>query len=100
MAYLFADYPPIVRSIAYAIVLALHPAAANRVYNIGEAHTPTIAERLQNLPSSTVPLVTANAYDFPHDIAYDTTRIRSELGYKERIPYGEGFKRTLRTTQA
>ena len=90
-----------VENVALAIVVAaLHPAAANRVYNVGEAYTPTIAERLQNLPSSTVPLVAANAYDFRQDIAYDTNRIRSELGYNERISYEEGLKRTLQATQA
>lgn len=90
-----------VENVALAIVLAaLNPAAANRVYNVGEASTPTMAERLQNLPSSTVPLVAANAYDFRQDIAYDTTRIRVELGYSERISYEEGLTRTLRATQA
>lgn len=34
------------------------------------------------------------------DIAYDTTRIRAEWGYKERISYEEGLKRTLGATHA
>lgn len=49
-----------VENVAHAIVLAaLHPAAANRIYNVGEALTPTIAERLQTLPSSTLPIIEA-----------------------------------------
>jgi nucleoside-diphosphate-sugar epimerase len=85
-----------VENISAAIVLtALHPAAANRVYNIGEAYTPTIAERLQTLPSSALPLVEANDYDFHQNIAYDTARIRKELGYTEPVSYEEGLKRTF-----
>jgi nucleoside-diphosphate-sugar epimerase len=40
----------------------------------------------------------ANAYDFRQDIAYDTTRIRAELGYNESVSYEECLKRTLRAT--
>ncbi len=82
------------------MLAALHSAAANQVYNVGEAYTPTIAKRLQNLPPSNIPPVAANAYDFRQDIAYDTTRIRAEWGYKERISYEEGLKRTLGATHA
>jgi nucleoside-diphosphate-sugar epimerase len=41
--------------------------------------------------------VTVNAptYNFRQDIAYDTTRIRRELGYSEIVPYELGLKRTL-----
>jgi nucleoside-diphosphate-sugar epimerase len=86
-----------VENVASAIVLAaLHPAAANRLYNVGEAYTPTIAERLRDLPSSSLPMAPATGYDFRHDIAYDTTRIRTELGYKERATYSDGLQRTLR----
>jgi nucleoside-diphosphate-sugar epimerase len=85
-----------VENISAAIVLAaLHPAGANRVYNVGEACTPTIAERLQTLPASTLPLIEANGYDFHQNLAYDTTRIRKELGYTEPVTYEEGLRRTL-----
>ncbi len=85
-----------VENVAAAIVLvALHPAAAGRIYNVGEAYTPTIAERLQNLPPSALPTTQAEGYDFRHDIAYDTSRIRQELGYAERASYKEGLRRTL-----
>jgi nucleoside-diphosphate-sugar epimerase len=85
-----------VENVAAAIVLAaLHPAAANRVYNVGEANTPTISERLQTLPPATLPLVEAHGYDFQQNIAYDTTRIREELGYTEPVSYEDGLDRTL-----
>jgi len=85
-----------VENVAAAIVLAaLHPAAAGRIYNVGEAYTPTIAERLQSLPPSSLRTAHPDGYDFRHDMAYDTTRIRQELGYVERVSYEEGLRRTL-----
>jgi nucleoside-diphosphate-sugar epimerase len=85
-----------VENVAAAIVLAaLHPAAANRIYNVGEAYTPVMGERLKDLPPSALPSVDPKGYDFRHDIAYDTTRIRKELGYTEPVSYEEGLKRTL-----
>ena len=95
------NYPPwrwthgYVENVAAAIVLAaLHPAASGRVYNLGEAYTPTIAERLKSLPASSVPSVDDN-YDFRQNIAYDTTRIRRELGYEEPVNDDEALRRTL-----
>jgi nucleoside-diphosphate-sugar epimerase len=82
------------RTSAHAIVLAaLHPAAAG-IYNVGEEDPPTVAERLKNLPRSSVP-DTAMPLNFEHNIAYDTSRIRRDLGYKEPIDYAEGLRRTL-----
>jgi nucleoside-diphosphate-sugar epimerase len=85
-----------VENVAAAIVLAvLHPAASGRIYNIGEEHTPTIAERLASLPASDISPDLDSAFNFAHDIAYDTTRIRRELGYREPVTYAEGLRRTL-----
>ncbi len=87
-----------VENVAAAITAAaLHPAAANRIYNVGEAYTPTIAERLKSLPSSHLRVAEAVGFDFGNDIAYDTTRIRRELGYLEPVSYEEGLRRTLNT---
>ncbi|MBZ5572362.1 MAG: NAD-dependent epimerase/dehydratase family protein [Acidobacteriia bacterium] len=85
-----------VENVAAAIVLAAtHPAAAGRVYNVGEEHTPTVAERLAGLPPSSVATDEGSPYNFAQDIAYDTQRIRTELGYKEVVSYEEGLRRTL-----
>jgi Nucleoside-diphosphate-sugar epimerases len=85
-----------VENVAAAIVRAsLTDAAAGRVYNVGEEYTPTIEERLRTLPTSSVVTVNAPTYNFRQDIAYDTTRIRRELGYSEIVPYELGLKRTL-----
>jgi len=83
-----------VENVAHAIVVAaLHPAAAG-IYNVGEEMTPTVAERLAHLPPSSV-AHEAPPFHFEHDIAYDTTRIRRELAYKEPVEYAQGLRRTL-----
>ena len=84
-----------VENVAAAIVLAaMHADAPRRIYNVGESYTPTIQERLSALPPSNIPDL-----DPPRgvmqDIAYDTARIRRELGYTEIVSYDEGIRRTL-----
>ncbi|HUI84083.1 MAG TPA: NAD-dependent epimerase/dehydratase family protein [Candidatus Binatia bacterium] len=86
-----------VENVAAAIALAaLHPAAANRTYNVGEEHTPTVGERLARLPASSVPASTNPKFNFGQHIAYDTTRIRTELGYAEVVPEEEAMAATSR----
>ena len=68
------------------MLAATTPEAAGRVYNVGEEHTPTIAERLAWMPASSIEPVTENTFNYAHDIAYDTSRIRQELGYQEIVP--------------
>jgi nucleoside-diphosphate-sugar epimerase len=85
-----------VENVAAAIALAtLHPAAKGRVYNVGEEYTPTIAERLAKLPASTIPSDRGSKFNFSQDIAYDTTRIRRELGYQEIVPEEAALRMTL-----
>jgi len=84
-----------VENVADAVVLAAtSPAAANRVYNVGEADTPTVAERLPWMPVSAVQS-SNEKFNFEQDIAYDTSRVRNELGYCEVIPEREAMLRTL-----
>ena len=84
-----------VENVAAAIVLAtVHPGAAGRIYNVGEAETPTVGARLRDLPRRVTP-VTPISGNFAHHIAYDTSPIRTELGYEEPVPYHEGLRRTL-----
>lgn len=86
-------------NVAHAIVLATTaPTAAGRIYNVGEAYTPTIAERLEKLPPSSVPIDTNPKFDFGQAIAYDTTRIRAELGYSELVPEDTAMKTTITST--
>ena len=85
-----------VENVAHAIALAaVHPAAEGRIYNVGEEYTPTVAERLRDLPPPAVE-IQAKSLNYAQNIAYDTGRIRREIGFHERIDYSEGLRRTLR----
>jgi nucleoside-diphosphate-sugar epimerase len=100
--------------VAEAVVLAVtNSASAVRIYNVGEAHTPTMAERLSEfaraagwggrileVPESELGETDRIPYDFAHRLAYDTARIRTELGYKEVIPRQVALARTLEYERA
>jgi nucleoside-diphosphate-sugar epimerase len=85
-----------VENVAAAVVLAaIHPAASGRIYNVGESPTPTVGERLAGLPPSSILTDESREFNLAQDIAYDTSRIRSELGYAEHVSYAEGLRHTL-----
>lgn len=89
-----------IENVATAIVLAAtHSVAVGRIYNVGEEYTPPVAERLSKLPSSQIP-IHSQPLNYDQDVVYDTSRIRSELGYREIVPYEEGLRRSLRNHQA
>ena len=74
-----------VTNVAAAIVLAAtHPAAAGRTYNVGEAATPTMGERLARLPAREAKGAEP-PFDYRQDMNVDTSRIREELGFTEQI---------------
>ena len=79
-------------NVAAAVALAvLDERASGRIYNVGEAHTPTMAERLARLPPrDDVPISPLEA-TFDQPIVYDTSRIRHELGYSESIAEAEAM---------
>lgn len=107
--YAYRDHPDwrwthgYVENVAAAIVLAAtHPVAAGNIYNLGEAYTPTIAERLRSLPPSAVQTDQSSKFNFAQNIAFDTSafdtsRIRNELGYREIIPEDEAMLRSLQS---
>jgi nucleoside-diphosphate-sugar epimerase len=73
-----------VDNVAGAIGLAvLDDRATGKTYNVGEARTPTVAERLRFLPARPDHPVFDKTANFEQDIVYDTSRIRRELGYRE-----------------
>jgi nucleoside-diphosphate-sugar epimerase len=85
-----------VENVAAAVALAAtHPSAGGRVYNVGEAYTPTMAQRLSSLPQSTIEPDVNSQFDFTQNIAYDTSRIRTELGYREIFSEEECLLRTF-----
>jgi len=98
-----------VENIATAITLAItDERASGRVYNVGEESIPTTAERVRmlaklvgwmgdivTLPQASLPPHLRDADHYSRDLAYDTSRIRSELGYKEVVSVDEGLRRTI-----
>lgn len=98
-----------VENVAAAIALAAtDDRASGRIYNVGEKSVPTSVDRVRSLaklvgwtgkivtfPRESLPPHLHDACDYSQDLAYDTGRIRSELGYGEAIPVDEGLRRTV-----
>jgi nucleoside-diphosphate-sugar epimerase len=98
-----------VENVAAAIALAVtDDRASGRIYNVGEESAPTIAERVRmlaklvgwtgkivTLPRPSLPIHLRDAYDYRNDLAYDTSRIRNELGYREVVSLDEGLRRSI-----
>lgn len=47
------------------------------------------------LPRASVPAHLRDSYCYAQDLAYDTSRIRNELSYKEIVSVDEGLQRTI-----
>lgn len=73
-----------VDNVAAAIVLAATHPNAHGIYNVGEADTPAMGERLARLPpraASPKP----PPFDYRQHMVCDSQRIRHDLGYREVI---------------
>ena len=100
-----------VEDVAEAMVLAAtHPAAAGRVYNVGQDFVRTPIEWLltfavmfnRSLEVETVPAgekallsERADASDLRYPLTLDTTRIRTELGFAEPTAERDALARTI-----
>ncbi|HXR17740.1 MAG TPA: NAD-dependent epimerase/dehydratase family protein [Terriglobales bacterium] len=98
-----------VENVSAAISLAvMDDRASGRIYNVGEESVPTTAERVRHLanlvrwegevvtvPRASLPPHLQDGYNYSVDLAYDTSRIRRELGYKEMVSVDEGLRRTI-----
>jgi nucleoside-diphosphate-sugar epimerase len=98
-----------VENVAVAIVQAVtNDNAAGRIYNVGEAETPTFAERIERIgrlmrwggtvkpmDSERLPLHLRLPYDARQDLVTDSGRARLELGYLEAVDEEEGLRRTI-----
>jgi nucleoside-diphosphate-sugar epimerase len=94
-----------VEDVAAAIALAAtHPRAAGRTYNVGEPHTPTQRQRVADLAAAcdwsgrmvdvddaALPPELRDPHAGSPDLAYDTSRIRTELGFTEVMSYAEAL---------
>lgn len=101
-----------VENTASAIALAVtNERAGNRIYNVGEIDALAEAEWVQSIglaagwngevvTLSKDSLPTQINQDYRHHLTTDTTRIRAELGYKERISREEALRETINWERA
>ncbi len=96
-------------NVADAIVLAVSDErAAGRVYNVGSEKALGVRElleliaqvarwsgRILTLPADELPEVLRERGGLDQDFVLDTSRIRSELGYREHVDLMEGLRRTV-----
>lgn len=98
-----------VDDVAHAIALSVtNPGEKHRVYNVGEAKTPTMKERLEHIGTvfgwegrvkvvsvTDLPDYLKTPGDFSQDMHIDSSLIRSELGYKEPTDYYDGLMESI-----
>jgi nucleoside-diphosphate-sugar epimerase len=98
-----------VENVADAIVLAVtDDRAAGKIYNVGDPETMPEAEWVRAIgretgwggdvvapPADRLPESMRDSINVAQPLVGDTSRIRNELGYRERIPRAEGLRRTI-----
>jgi nucleoside-diphosphate-sugar epimerase len=98
-----------VEDVGEAIALATgDERAAGQIFNVGEEDALTEAEwvraigeaagwrgELRSVPAGELPEGLAEPFDYSQDLAVDTRRIRSELGFREPVGRPEGLRRTV-----
>jgi len=98
-----------VADVAQAIALAVtHDEAAGRVYNVGEADALTELEwvraiglaagwegQIALIPTARLPATLDPGINTDQPLVTDTTRIREELGYAERVPRERALRQTI-----
>jgi nucleoside-diphosphate-sugar epimerase len=103
-----------VEDIAAGISLAsLSERAAGQVYNLGEAETPTLLQRIGHIgevagwEGSIIPLGAEQLpahlrplYETRQDLVVATGKIRKELGYRDTISPAEALRRTIEWERA
>lgn len=98
-----------VENVGDAIALAVtDERAAGKIYNVGESDALTEADWIKAIgreagwngevvaiPSDRLPASMRDKLDFSQDWTGDSTRIRTDRGYTERIPRPESLRRTI-----
>ena len=98
-----------VEDVARAVVLAVRDeSAAGRVYNVGDPEPVSEADWVREVgrvvgwrgevlavSKGLLPPELRDDSDYGQDLAYDTGRIRRELGYSESVPRDEALTRTV-----
>jgi nucleoside-diphosphate-sugar epimerase len=99
-----------VEDIAFGLVLAVeNRSAVGEIFNIGEEEAEREIDwirrigraaewqgEIQVVPEDTLPKELVELYDWNHDLAGDTRRIRQTLGYRETVSPGEAMERSVR----
>jgi nucleoside-diphosphate-sugar epimerase len=100
--------------VANAIALAVtDERASGRIYNVGEEVTLSLEERVRLVgqlagwqgrivlaPKGSLPEALTWGINPEQDIVVDSTRIRTQLGYKESLPLTEAMRLTVEWEQA
>jgi nucleoside-diphosphate-sugar epimerase len=103
-----------VENVAQAIALAVvDDRGAGKIYNVGEAETPTVADRVRRmgglagwngtvvpLESDRVPPHLRAPYQPHQDLVMETSRLREGLGFVEVCSTDEGLRRTIEWERA
>jgi nucleoside-diphosphate-sugar epimerase len=103
-----------VENVAQAIALAVvDDRAAGKIYNVGEAETPTVAGRVRRigelagwtgavapLESDRLPPHLRAPYQPHQDLVLETRRLREGLGFVEARSTDEGLRRTIEWERA
>jgi nucleoside-diphosphate-sugar epimerase len=103
-----------VENVAQAIALAVvDDRAAGRIYNVGEAETPTVADRVRrigglvgwngavvSLESDRLPSHLRAPYQPRQDLVMETSRLRDGLDFVEVCSTDEGLRRTIEWERA
>ena len=98
-----------IENVADAIALAvMDERAANRIYNVGESDTLTESEWVRSIgqivgwkgeivvaPNEALPQHLKAITSFDHDLIVDTSLIRKELNYAEKISRVEALSKTI-----
>jgi nucleoside-diphosphate-sugar epimerase len=103
-----------VENVAQAIALAVvNDRGAGKIYNVGEAETPTVADRVRRigrlagwkgevvpLASDKLPSHLRSPHESHQDLVVDTSRLRDELGFTDVHSVDDGLRRTVEWEQA
>jgi nucleoside-diphosphate-sugar epimerase len=104
-----------VENVSDAIALAvMDERAANRIYNVGEREANGEADWVRKLGEAAgwvgeiirlpkeqrLPAHLQTNADYRHHLVTDSSRIRAELGYAERIPLRQALQRTIEWERA
>jgi nucleoside-diphosphate-sugar epimerase len=98
-----------VENVAAAITLAaVHPAAEDRIFSVGEEPPLTEADWVRRIaqvagwsgqvieaPAEKLPEHLRDGVNWESHLATSTSRIREELGYREHVSWEDGLRKTI-----